>query len=159
MEGYDRTPFTTLQLQSFNRHVTERLEQEKETVSQVLVRNARFYFLKKQNVTYSCFFFFLSQAGCSFYLDFSLIKISLIKYRSRTDLFQPQIFKPNVNIRDLKCTSLIYQNVRNWVCLSWSCSVTMWMGNDVCIFASSYNLTEAWSGSSNLVPGCVFFKN
>ncbi|KAG8008563.1 DNA repair protein RAD50 [Nibea albiflora] len=36
MEGYDRTPFTTLQLQSFNRHVTERQEQEKETVSQVL---------------------------------------------------------------------------------------------------------------------------
>lgn len=60
MEGYDRTPFTTLQLQSFNRHVTERLEQEKETVSQVLVRNARFYFLKKQNVTYSFFFFFIT---------------------------------------------------------------------------------------------------
>uniref|UniRef100_A0AAQ5YUV4 Zinc-hook domain-containing protein n=1 Tax=Amphiprion ocellaris TaxID=80972 RepID=A0AAQ5YUV4_AMPOC len=31
MEGYDRTPFTTLQLESFHRHVTQRLEQEKET--------------------------------------------------------------------------------------------------------------------------------
>uniref|UniRef100_A0A673A5P9 Zinc-hook domain-containing protein n=1 Tax=Sphaeramia orbicularis TaxID=375764 RepID=A0A673A5P9_9TELE len=31
MEGYDRPPFTTLQLQSFHRHVTQRLEQEKET--------------------------------------------------------------------------------------------------------------------------------
>uniref|UniRef100_A0A8C2ZBF5 RAD50 double strand break repair protein n=1 Tax=Cyclopterus lumpus TaxID=8103 RepID=A0A8C2ZBF5_CYCLU len=31
MEGYDRPPFTTLQLESFNRHVTQRLEQEKET--------------------------------------------------------------------------------------------------------------------------------
>uniref|UniRef100_A0A673A3E9 Zinc-hook domain-containing protein n=1 Tax=Sphaeramia orbicularis TaxID=375764 RepID=A0A673A3E9_9TELE len=36
MEGYDRPPFTTLQLQSFHRHVTQRLEQEKETVSQVM---------------------------------------------------------------------------------------------------------------------------
>ncbi|XP_023134881.2 DNA repair protein RAD50 [Amphiprion ocellaris] len=36
MEGYDRTPFTTLQLESFHRHVTQRLEQEKETVSQVM---------------------------------------------------------------------------------------------------------------------------
>uniref|UniRef100_A0A8C2ZBI7 RAD50 double strand break repair protein n=1 Tax=Cyclopterus lumpus TaxID=8103 RepID=A0A8C2ZBI7_CYCLU len=36
MEGYDRPPFTTLQLESFNRHVTQRLEQEKETVSQVM---------------------------------------------------------------------------------------------------------------------------
>ncbi|XP_058484046.1 DNA repair protein RAD50 [Solea solea] len=36
MEGYDRPPFTALQLQSFNRHVTQRLEQEKETISQVM---------------------------------------------------------------------------------------------------------------------------
>uniref|UniRef100_A0A3B4VF84 RAD50 double strand break repair protein n=1 Tax=Seriola dumerili TaxID=41447 RepID=A0A3B4VF84_SERDU len=36
MEGYDRPPFTTLQLESFHRHVTQRLEQEKEAVSQVL---------------------------------------------------------------------------------------------------------------------------
>uniref|UniRef100_A0A8D3E1J3 RAD50 homolog, double strand break repair protein n=1 Tax=Scophthalmus maximus TaxID=52904 RepID=A0A8D3E1J3_SCOMX len=31
MEGYDRPPFTTLQLESFHRHVTQRLEQEKDT--------------------------------------------------------------------------------------------------------------------------------
>ncbi|XP_040007110.1 DNA repair protein RAD50 [Xiphias gladius] len=37
MEGYDRPPFTTLQLESFNRHISQRLEQEKETVSQVLM--------------------------------------------------------------------------------------------------------------------------
>uniref|UniRef100_A0A8D0DDS9 RAD50 double strand break repair protein n=1 Tax=Sander lucioperca TaxID=283035 RepID=A0A8D0DDS9_SANLU len=36
MEGYDRPPFTTLQLDSFHRHVTQRLEQEKETASQVM---------------------------------------------------------------------------------------------------------------------------
>ncbi|XP_069366570.1 DNA repair protein RAD50 [Paralichthys olivaceus] len=36
MEGYDRPPFTTLQLESFHRHTTQRLEQEKETASQVL---------------------------------------------------------------------------------------------------------------------------
>ncbi|KAM6984425.1 DNA repair protein RAD50 [Tautogolabrus adspersus] len=36
MEGYDRPPFTTLQLESFNRHVSQRLEQEKDTVTQVL---------------------------------------------------------------------------------------------------------------------------
>ncbi|KAM4619701.1 DNA repair protein RAD50 [Polymixia lowei] len=36
LEGYDRTPFTQLQLQSFHRQVTERLDQEKETASQVL---------------------------------------------------------------------------------------------------------------------------
>ncbi|XP_031725130.1 DNA repair protein RAD50 [Anarrhichthys ocellatus] len=36
MEGYDRPPFTTLQLESFHRHVTQRLEQEKATVSQVM---------------------------------------------------------------------------------------------------------------------------
>ncbi|XP_068187944.1 DNA repair protein RAD50 [Antennarius striatus] len=33
MEGYDRPPFTNLQLQSFHQHVTERLGLEKETVS------------------------------------------------------------------------------------------------------------------------------
>ncbi|KAM7398271.1 hypothetical protein PAMA_006262 [Pampus argenteus] len=36
MEGYDRPPFTTLQLESFNRQITQRLEREKETVSQVM---------------------------------------------------------------------------------------------------------------------------
>ncbi|KAM7374588.1 hypothetical protein PAMP_007235 [Pampus punctatissimus] len=36
MEGYDRPPFTTLQLESFNRQITQRFEQEKETVSQVM---------------------------------------------------------------------------------------------------------------------------
>ncbi|XP_074528810.1 DNA repair protein RAD50 [Halichoeres trimaculatus] len=36
MEGYDRAPFTSLQLESFNRHVAQRLEQEKETVAQAL---------------------------------------------------------------------------------------------------------------------------
>ncbi|XP_069574315.1 DNA repair protein RAD50 isoform X1 [Brachyistius frenatus] len=36
MEGYDRPPFTTLQLDSFHRQATQRLEQEKETVSQVM---------------------------------------------------------------------------------------------------------------------------
>ncbi|XP_003970804.1 DNA repair protein RAD50 [Takifugu rubripes] len=36
LEGYDRPPFSDLQLDSFHRHVTERLEQEKETVSQVM---------------------------------------------------------------------------------------------------------------------------
>lgn len=44
LEGYDRPPFSSLQLQSFHRHVTERLEQEKETVSQVMVRNTLFDF-------------------------------------------------------------------------------------------------------------------
>uniref|UniRef100_I3JPA7 RAD50 double strand break repair protein n=1 Tax=Oreochromis niloticus TaxID=8128 RepID=I3JPA7_ORENI len=37
MEGYDRPPFTALQLESFHRHVTQRLEQEKGTLSQVMV--------------------------------------------------------------------------------------------------------------------------
>ncbi|XP_061607805.1 DNA repair protein RAD50 [Phyllopteryx taeniolatus] len=37
MEGYDRPPFTTLQLESFHRHLTQRLEQEKDTVAQVMV--------------------------------------------------------------------------------------------------------------------------
>uniref|UniRef100_A0A3P9IUD9 RAD50 homolog, double strand break repair protein n=1 Tax=Oryzias latipes TaxID=8090 RepID=A0A3P9IUD9_ORYLA len=36
MEGYDRSPFTALQLESFHRHVTQRLEQEKETFSQAM---------------------------------------------------------------------------------------------------------------------------
>ncbi|XP_071752076.2 DNA repair protein RAD50 [Centroberyx gerrardi] len=36
LEGYDRTPFTQLQLQSFHRHVTERLDQEKETANQIM---------------------------------------------------------------------------------------------------------------------------
>ncbi|XP_060911170.1 DNA repair protein RAD50 [Labrus mixtus] len=36
MEGYDRPPFSTLQLESFNRHVAQRLEQEKDTATQVL---------------------------------------------------------------------------------------------------------------------------
>ncbi|KAG7220084.1 hypothetical protein INR49_008978 [Caranx melampygus] len=37
MEGYDRPPFTTLQLQSFHRQVNQRQEQEKETLAQVLM--------------------------------------------------------------------------------------------------------------------------
>uniref|UniRef100_A0A3P9B039 RAD50 double strand break repair protein n=1 Tax=Maylandia zebra TaxID=106582 RepID=A0A3P9B039_9CICH len=37
MEGYDRPPFTALQLESFHRHVTQRLEQEKGTLGQVMV--------------------------------------------------------------------------------------------------------------------------
>ncbi|KAM6907880.1 DNA repair protein RAD50 [Xenentodon cancila] len=36
MEGYDRAPFTSLQLDSFHRHVTQRLEQEKETLTQIM---------------------------------------------------------------------------------------------------------------------------
>ncbi|XP_072230751.1 DNA repair protein RAD50 [Leuresthes tenuis] len=36
MEGYDRPPFSSLQLESFHQHVTQRLEQEKETLSQVM---------------------------------------------------------------------------------------------------------------------------
>ncbi|XP_056140912.1 DNA repair protein RAD50 [Lampris incognitus] len=36
LEGYDRTPFTRLQLQSFHRQVTERLDQEKETTNQMM---------------------------------------------------------------------------------------------------------------------------
>uniref|UniRef100_A0A3Q2GJW1 RAD50 homolog, double strand break repair protein n=1 Tax=Cyprinodon variegatus TaxID=28743 RepID=A0A3Q2GJW1_CYPVA len=36
MEGYDRPPFTSLQLESFHRHITQRLEQEKETLRQIL---------------------------------------------------------------------------------------------------------------------------
>uniref|UniRef100_A0A667YQ43 RAD50 double strand break repair protein n=1 Tax=Myripristis murdjan TaxID=586833 RepID=A0A667YQ43_9TELE len=35
-EGYDRPPFTQLQLQSFHRQVTERLDQEKEAADQVM---------------------------------------------------------------------------------------------------------------------------
>ncbi|XP_037544196.1 DNA repair protein RAD50 [Nematolebias whitei] len=36
MEGYDRPPFTSLQLESFHQHVTQRLEQEKETLNQIM---------------------------------------------------------------------------------------------------------------------------
>ncbi|KAM3869638.1 DNA repair protein RAD50 [Diretmus argenteus] len=36
LEGYDRTPFTQLQLQSFHHQVTERLDQEKETAKQLM---------------------------------------------------------------------------------------------------------------------------
>ncbi|XP_056265020.1 DNA repair protein RAD50 [Pseudoliparis swirei] len=36
MEGYDRPPFSAHQLESFNRHVAQRFEQEKETVTQVM---------------------------------------------------------------------------------------------------------------------------
>uniref|UniRef100_A0A669E4U3 RAD50 double strand break repair protein n=1 Tax=Oreochromis niloticus TaxID=8128 RepID=A0A669E4U3_ORENI len=39
MEGYDQLPFTVSQLESFYHQVTQRLEQEKERVSQLLVRN------------------------------------------------------------------------------------------------------------------------
>jgi len=42
MEGYDRPPFSSLQLESFHQHVTQRLEQEKDTLGQVMVRNALF---------------------------------------------------------------------------------------------------------------------
>ncbi|XP_061904766.1 DNA repair protein RAD50 isoform X2 [Entelurus aequoreus] len=35
VEGYDRPPFTALQLESFHRHATQRLEQEKEAVALV----------------------------------------------------------------------------------------------------------------------------
>ncbi|XP_077449120.1 DNA repair protein RAD50 [Stigmatopora argus] len=37
VEGYDRPPFTNLQLESFHRHITQRLEQEKEALAQVMV--------------------------------------------------------------------------------------------------------------------------
>lgn len=40
MEGYDQLPFTVSQLESFYHQVTQRLKQEKETVSQLSVRNA-----------------------------------------------------------------------------------------------------------------------
>lgn len=36
LEGFDRTPFTKLQLESFHRQVSQRLEQEKQTFSQIL---------------------------------------------------------------------------------------------------------------------------
>nr|XP_057943942.1 DNA repair protein RAD50 [Doryrhamphus excisus] len=36
VEGYDRPPFTALQVESFHRHATQRLEQEKKTLAQVL---------------------------------------------------------------------------------------------------------------------------
>nr|XP_061801475.1 DNA repair protein RAD50-like [Nerophis lumbriciformis] len=36
VEGYDRPPFTTLQLESFHHHIAQRLEQEKETLAQVM---------------------------------------------------------------------------------------------------------------------------
>uniref|UniRef100_A0A3Q2YKC7 RAD50 double strand break repair protein n=1 Tax=Hippocampus comes TaxID=109280 RepID=A0A3Q2YKC7_HIPCM len=36
VEGYDRPPFTRVQLESFHRHVAQRLEQERETVAQVM---------------------------------------------------------------------------------------------------------------------------
>ncbi|KAM8742264.1 DNA repair protein RAD50 isoform 1-T2 [Acanthopagrus schlegelii] len=36
MEGYDRLPFSTLQLESFHRQVKQRLEQENQTASQVM---------------------------------------------------------------------------------------------------------------------------
>ncbi|KAK1882739.1 DNA repair protein RAD50 [Dissostichus eleginoides] len=36
MEGYDRPPFSSLQLESFNRQVTQRLDQEKETANQLM---------------------------------------------------------------------------------------------------------------------------
>lgn len=51
MEGYDRPPFSSLQLESFNRQVTQRLDQEKKTANQVMVRNVPFNFLKTKNVT------------------------------------------------------------------------------------------------------------
>ena len=38
LDGFDRTPFDQSQLQSFHRHVTERLEQEKRATDQTVVR-------------------------------------------------------------------------------------------------------------------------
>jgi hypothetical protein len=40
MEGYDRSPFNDRQLQSFNRQVKERLDQETEAANQVMVRES-----------------------------------------------------------------------------------------------------------------------
>uniref|UniRef100_A0AAV2JAL9 Zinc-hook domain-containing protein n=1 Tax=Knipowitschia caucasica TaxID=637954 RepID=A0AAV2JAL9_KNICA len=37
LEGYDRTPFTKLQLETFHRQVSQRLDQEKQTLSKILV--------------------------------------------------------------------------------------------------------------------------
>uniref|UniRef100_A0A669F2G7 RAD50 double strand break repair protein n=1 Tax=Oreochromis niloticus TaxID=8128 RepID=A0A669F2G7_ORENI len=48
MEGYDQLPFTVSQLKSFYHQVTQRLEQEKERVSQLLVRNAELQKLEQQ---------------------------------------------------------------------------------------------------------------
>uniref|UniRef100_A0A669AX67 RAD50 double strand break repair protein n=1 Tax=Oreochromis niloticus TaxID=8128 RepID=A0A669AX67_ORENI len=48
MEGYDQLPFTVSQLESFYHQVTQRLEQEKERVSQLLVRNAELQKLEQQ---------------------------------------------------------------------------------------------------------------
>lgn len=57
MEGYDRTPFTPHQLESFHRLVAQRLDQEKETVAHVLVRNSLFY-LTKVTVVSLCVIFY-----------------------------------------------------------------------------------------------------
>lgn len=67
MEGYDRLPFSTLQLESFHRQVKQRLEQENQTASQVMVRNAHFGYWKQlnksQRAVYSILF-------CRYDLDF-----------------------------------------------------------------------------------------
>lgn len=56
MEGYDRPPFTTNQLESFHCLVTQRLEQEKETVSQVLVRKSLYNILfDRRNIPFGPF--------------------------------------------------------------------------------------------------------
>lgn len=39
MEGYDRPPFTSIQLRSFHNQLDERLEQEKETFNRVMVKD------------------------------------------------------------------------------------------------------------------------
>uniref|UniRef100_A0A8C5HJ58 Zinc-hook domain-containing protein n=1 Tax=Gouania willdenowi TaxID=441366 RepID=A0A8C5HJ58_GOUWI len=50
MEGYDRMPFSNLQLESFHHQVTQRLEQEKETLSQVLADLQQKEVLKQQSI-------------------------------------------------------------------------------------------------------------
>ncbi|CAI5638623.1 unnamed protein product [Oreochromis niloticus] len=50
MEGYDQLPFTVSQLESFYHQVTQRLEQEKETVSQLLAELQKLEQQKQQSV-------------------------------------------------------------------------------------------------------------
>ncbi|XP_053702919.1 DNA repair protein RAD50 [Synchiropus splendidus] len=50
MEGYDRTPFTALQLRSFNQHISQRLEQEKAVVNKILVDLQEKEQLKQQSI-------------------------------------------------------------------------------------------------------------
>uniref|UniRef100_A0A673YA98 RAD50 double strand break repair protein n=1 Tax=Salmo trutta TaxID=8032 RepID=A0A673YA98_SALTR len=50
MEGYDRSPFNDRQLQSFNRQVKERLDQETEAANQVMVRESPKEAMKQQSI-------------------------------------------------------------------------------------------------------------